>query len=261
MSSTANTTDSDDSTVLSTIASANLWEAFEKRVRAVDEECVVEFDEDGVHVAHVGPGKVASVHIRIQADAFESFEATEGRIGLDLTKFSDAIGLASSDELLHVDLDHSTRKLTIQGEEFEYTLAGIDPDQIRQQPDMPDLDRPVHFVIGPERLDTAADGGDLISDHIAIAADRNEEVVSAYSEGDLDDVSFDWDDSALEQPDIGESVESMFSLDYLGTVVDALGAEPVTIHLGDEFPITFEQEFADGAAEATYNLAPRIQSR
>jgi len=119
---------------------------------------------------------------------FESYEADGGLIGVDLSRLEDIAGMADTGQLIQLELDEETRKLHIQIDGLEYTLALIDPDSIRQKPDIPDLDLPAEVVLEGKDVNRSVTAADMVSDHIALGVDETDEFFYVNAEGDTDDV-------------------------------------------------------------------------
>jgi proliferating cell nuclear antigen len=229
-------------------------------VSALVDECKIHLNEDGLAIRAVDPANVGMVDLSLSADAFESYEADGGRIGVNLSRLEDIVGMADAGQLVQLDLDEETRKLHIQLDGLEYTLALIDPDSIRQEPDIPDLDLPARIVVEGRDINRAVKAADMVSDHIALGVDEEEELFYVDAEGDTDDVHLELDREDLIDLTPG-SARSLFSLDYLKDMNKAMPTDgEVTIELGEEFPVKFHFEIAEGNGDVTFMLAPRIQS-
>ena len=224
------------------------------------EECKIHLNEDGLEIRAVDPANVGMVDLSLPASAFESYEADGGVIGVNLSRLEDIAGMAESGTLVHLDLDEETRKLHIRTDGLEYTLALIDPDSIRDEPDLPDLDLPAKIVLEGRDIDRAVKAADMVSDHIALGVDVEEEFFYVDAEGDTDDVHFELDREDLIDLTAGDA-HSLFSLDYLKDMNRAIpGDAEVAIELGEEFPVKLHFDIAEGEGSVTYMLAPRIQS-
>jgi proliferating cell nuclear antigen len=229
-------------------------------VSALVDECKIHLEEDGLAIRAVDPANVGMVDLSLSADAFESYEADGGRIGVNLSRLEDIVGMADAGQLVQLDLDEETRKLHIQLDGLEYTLALIDPDSIRQEPDIPDLDLPARIVVEGRDINRAVKAADMVSDHIALGVDEEEELFYVDAEGDTDDVHLELDREDLVDLTPG-SARSLFSLDYLKDMNKAMPTDgEITIELGEEFPVKFHFEIAEGNGDVTFMLAPRIQS-
>ncbi|MFC6837112.1 DNA polymerase sliding clamp [Halomarina ordinaria] len=242
------------------IVSSGTLRAALDSVSVLVDECKIRLEEDELTIRAVDPANVGMVDLSLSAAAFESYEADGGVIGVNLTRLEDIAKMADADQLVQFELDEETRKLHIQIEGLEYTLALIDPDSIRQEPDLPDLDLPATVVVEGRDIDRAVKAADMVSDHIALGVDVDEEVFYVDAEGDTDDVHFELDREDLIDLSAGEA-RSLFSLDYLKEMNKALPKDgEITIELGQEFPVKLHLEIAEGQGQVTYMLAPRIQS-
>ena len=228
---------------------------------AVVDECRVHLCDDGLVIRAVDPANVAMVDEHVSADAFETYNTDCGEVGIDLDRLSEVVGIADEDDdLVQFDLDAKTRKLDVQVNAVEYTLALIDPEAIRMEPDIPDLDLPALFSIGQADLKRAIRAADMVSDHVWFRVDADEACFIAGAEGDTDDVELEIAGEDLENADLHEA-DSLFSLDYLKDLRKPLLKDTaVDVQLGKEFPVVLGFEQADGAIDVTYMLAPRIQS-
>jgi len=100
----------------------------------------------------------------------------------------------------------------------------------------------------------------MVSDHIALRVDPDDEAFYIEAEGDTDDVDLKLDSDDLIDLTAG-AADSLFSLDYLKDMNKAIPkAAEVTTELGEEFPVKLHYEFAEALGQVTYMLAPRIQS-
>lgn len=242
------------------IVSAETLKTALDSVSVLVDECKIRLEEDGIAIRAVDPANVGMVDLTLSAEAFESYSADQGLIGVDLTRLEDIAGMANSGQLIELELDEQTRKLEIRIEGLEYTLALIDPDSIRQEPDIPELDLPAEIVLPGDEIDRAVTAAEMVSDHIALGVDPTAELFYVDAEGDTDDVHFELTEDELIELAAGDA-HSLFSLDYLSDMNKAIASDAeVTVDLGEEYPVKFHFDIADGAGHVTYMLAPRIQS-
>jgi len=241
------------------VSASTLQDALDS-VSVLVDECKVRLNEDEFAIRAVDPANVGMVDLRLEAAAFEAYEADGGVIGVNLARLEDIAGMAGSDDLIHLELDEETRKLHIEMDGLSYTLALIDPDSIREEPDIPDLDLPASIVLEGAQLDRGVTAADMVSDHIRLRVDESAEAFYVEAEGDTDDVDLELTREDLIDLTAGPA-DSLFSLDYLKDMNRAIpGDAEVRIELGEEFPVKLHYEFAEGLGNVTFMLAPRIQS-
>ncbi|MFC7070452.1 DNA polymerase sliding clamp [Halobaculum lipolyticum] len=241
------------------VSASTLRDALDS-VSVLVDECKIRLNEDELAIRAVDPANVGMVDLTLEAAAFESYEADGGVIGVNLNRLEDIAGMANSGDLVQLELDEETRKLHIQIDGLSYTLALIDPDSIRQEPDIPDLDLPAEIVVEGAQIDRGIKAADMVSDHIRLRVDEAEEAFFIEAEGDTDDVDLRLDREDLIDLQSGPA-DSLFSLDYLKDMNKAIPSDAeVRVELGEEFPVKLHYEFGEGMGQVTYMLAPRIQS-
>lgn len=229
-------------------------------VSVLVDECKIQLHEEQLRIRAVDPANVGMVDLELHEEAFEAYETDGGVIGVNLGRLQDIIGMGSGGDIIHIRLDEETRKLHLEVDGLSYTLALIDPDSIRQEPEIPDLDLSAEMVIEQSHIDRGITAADMVSDHIALRVDPQEEAFYIEAEGDTDDVDLKLDENDLINLSAGEA-DSLFSLDYLKDMNKGIpNSTVVTAELGEEFPAKFHFKLAKGDADATYMLAPRIQS-
>ena len=229
-------------------------------VSVLVDECKIRLNEEELSIRAVDPANVGMVDLTLEAAAFESYEADGGVIGVNLARLEDIAGMANSGDLIHLELDEETRKLHIEIDGLSYTLALIDPDSIRQEPDIPDLDLASEIVVEGAQLDRGIKAADMVSDHIRLRVDEADEAFFIEAEGDTDDVDLELTREDLIALTAGPA-DSLFSLDYLKDMNKAIPSDAeVTVELGEEFPVKLHYGFAEGLGNVTFMLAPRIQS-
>ena len=241
------------------VSASTLGDALDS-VSVLVDECKIRLNEDGLAIRAVDPANVGMVDLELEAGAFESYDADGGVIGVNLARLEDIASMANADDLVHLELDEETRKLHIQMDGLSYTLALIDPDSIRQEPDIPDLDLSAEIVVEGAQLGRGITAADMVSDHIRLRVDPDDEAFLVEAQGDTDDVDLELSREDLIDLKAG-GADSLFSLDYLKDMNKAIASDAeVTIELGEEFPVKLHYGFAEGLGNVTYMLAPRIQS-
>ena len=241
------------------VSASTLQDALDS-VSVLVDECKIRLNEADLSIRAVDPANVGMVDLTLDAAAFESYEADGGVIGVNLAKLEDFVGMATGDQLVELELDEETRKLNIRMDGLSSTLALIDPDSIRQEPDIPDLDLAADIVLEGAQLDRGIKAADMVSDHVRLRVDADAEAFHIEAEGDTDDVDFTLGTDDLIALAAG-AADSLFSLDYLKDMNKAIPKDAeVTVELGEEFPVKIHYAVAEGQGNVTYMLAPRIQS-
>ncbi len=239
------------------IGAEKLKDAIEAISSLVD-EAKFKLTADGISVRAVDPANVAMVSLDLAKDAFDSFEATESELGLDLTKLNDIMEMADRDDNIELDLDETAHKLVIRMRELSYTMALLDPSSIRKEPKVPTLDLPAHIVVRGEDLKRAVKAAEKVSDYMSIGVSGD--VFFMEAAGDTDTVKVEMTKDQLIDLQPGEA-KSLFSLDYLVDISKiAAKASEVTIDLGKDYPLKVRFKISQNHGEVSYMLAPRVES-
>lgn len=242
------------------------------QLMAVGDESVIHVSGNGLAARHVDPANVAMVDTTMPAEAFESLDVDgEGRaLGINLSRFSDVVDTAESGDSLDLDFDSETRKLQTTVNGLTYTMALIDPDSIRAEPDIPDLDYNAEVSIPVSEFKRGIDAADMVGDTIEVGTNEDGEFAMQAS-GDTDDVNYTPENASVTPGSAGdpEDVTSIFSLDYMKDIIKAIPADEMTVWVANEMPVSLEYEYEVATdddddetvtAEGEFMVAPRIQS-
>jgi len=225
-------------------------------------ESKIHFNDDGINIRAVDPANIAMAWADLSQEAFESWDAPgAATIGVNLEALDDRIGKAQSDSVM-LSVDMERRYLTVGTERADMEMALIDPEAIRSEPDLPDLELPNTITLSREQLAYAHDVAAMSSDHIEVTGNAQESKVQFIGEGDTDanTVTYNVDEMA-DAPEIAEDATSLYSAEYFGNLVAGIPKNTdVTIRFGDEFPIHMEWTAVEDCLDVTMMLAPRIRS-
>lgn len=257
-------------------------------VAAVVDECKLRVDESGISINAVDPSNVAAMEIEAPAEAFESYDVIGGDetvIGLDLDALDDHLSHARlgkrNDDPVELTLDAATLVAEIERDYGETTTRRrdewlpIDPDAVRQEPEVPTLSLPWHADVDRRGLVETIES--MPSNHFDISeADGSMAFEAKAYDGNGDNdpveatrVTFEGVVEATEEQDDADydDASSIISLSYAREVAKGLTAakvDRVGVTFGEEFPIFFDFERTDGDGqlvyEGRYMVAPRIGS-
>lgn len=232
--------------------------------QSIVSEATLEFGEDGIYAQPVDPANVAMVNQQLSADAFEAYETDGFRLGVNLDRFDDYLSKLDSDTLVNITLDPETRRIVIEGDEVRLTLAGIDPDSVRNGQDVDEsaMEWTTDVELPGAAISHAVDVCSMVSNHVTFESDPDRDrPLHAIGQGDTDDARVRFGDS-IDEGHIPEPAETMLSEDYLVDLMSVIPDESaVRLQVGDELPIRIDYEYADGAATVQMMVAPRIGTR
>ena len=258
-----------------------------RAVSAVVEECRIHLEPENLVIRAVDGANAAMIDLLASAEVFEFYDASGGVIGADTGRLYEVARMADASDHLHLRLDQETRKLHVRIKELEYTLGLIDPDTIRQEPDLPELELAAELTPSKDEFARTVKAADMVADETLFSVDEVEEQFVVEANGDTDTMRYelgvdelaalhtaiDQDAESQEQDedetkgDSDESerepgvVASVFSLDYLKQLRTPIPNDAaVTIEIGEDLPATIAFDIADGIGHIQYMLAPRIRT-
>lgn len=231
-------------------------------------ELIVEFNDDELHTAGVDPSNVAMVDIELSEDAFDQYDGDSRERGINLERLSSIIGMAGSDDIVHMEDTDDDGKVLIEFGELSYTLGLIGVDNIREGRDIPELDWEAELSIPASKLKQGKNACTMVSDHFTLAIADGTMKMSA--EGDTDSTELnieplgddaDDDEEGLRFDGDPEDCSTMYSLDYMDGIIDAVPkGGTVELRFGDGLPVVLEFDIADGAGRVAYVVAPRVET-
>jgi len=223
--------------------------------RAIVTEARLSLSEKGIELKAVDPANVAMVSLRIDASAFEIYQATPGEIGVDLERLNDLLSMADRGDRVTLELLDDERKLKIGVGSLSYTLSLIDPSAIRKEPRLPELDLPAHVILPGTEFRRAIKAAELVSDHIILGVD--DDLFYMEARGDIETLRFTKQSSELLGMKPGRA-RSLFSLDYLSDMSKSIGkASEMKLEIGIDYPLRIS--FRLNEVYVSYLLAPRIE--
>lgn len=252
--------------IVDVTAPARVYLDFFGQIANLVDETKLFIDEDGWEICAVDPANVGMGRIPLSGDAFDTFSVSEGVLGIDLERndIRKKIGMFDADEQVRLKLDPKTRKLHISGEQdgLEFTHALIDPDTIRQEPEIPDFDWHTTVTMESSDINRALKAVDMVTDYITLTSDQAMNKLAVHGQGDTDDVNLEFGPEDYFEADLGDS-EAMYALEYMKDLNKAIPNgtdQEVTLEFSDEFPVRITYEWNDVGDESELMLAPRIQN-
>jgi hypothetical protein len=266
---------------------------------AVVREAIWDFDSDGISVLSADLANVGMVDVTFPADGMTSYDV-DGDIAvgmpMDLDSNADlksALSFArrgrgnDNGDPVRIDIYRNdggqanrVRVAVIRPDQRTKRVSwffAIDPDSLRQRPDIPSLDLPYRADVD---VDTWVDTVDALKrhDHAWVTADGRDLIVGTQATRNphiADDASADglgvdvvelpnraW---AVDDADgvVDDADGSLFSTDYLvdfSRGVKQSKADSVKLSFGDEWPMKLQFTNTDWGISGQYMVAPRIQS-
>lgn len=259
--------DSPGAEVAQVVTDGDTIKPFFNAISVVDNEAKIHITEDGFYTSLVDPTNVLMGDIGLSADSFETYEFHNSTtLGVTVKELSGAVRRArkNSDDELTLSLRENELTATVsRGYDnhdvvSQSTVSFIDPDKLRKEPDLPELELPVKVDIDYDPFMDALNHSLGFGEYVQIETKAVNQHATALYMGSETDVR--QEQTAISNVDTDESVTAFYSGDYLTTMLEGfqkVDADSVRLRLGDEFPI-FAKVESEGI-EVEYVVAPRIK--
>lgn len=229
-------------------------------IGSVVSECRLHASPDGLRISAFGPATVAAASVELEPEAFETYRSDSRTLGIDLSRIDDALSVAPEGSV-RLWLDPNGR-LRLAAESIEYAIGLLDPDSIREPPDLEafSMEGTTVHTTG-EIVGSAIRAAGTLADHLTLGITDDPALVAAAG-GDADEMSLTLPESDLGglDPTPDEPVASTFSLSYMEAVGRVLPDEAVRLQLGEDEPCELAFDLADGAGRARLVVCPRIRT-
>lgn len=232
-----------------------------KTISDLISEGIFQFTEDGVKLIAADPAMVALVDFQIEKDVFEQYDIDEGeKVGLNLENLYSILRRANSDDTITFELGEDDSQFHIIMENsstrnFSLPILNLSEDDI---PSTDQLEFTVDVDMETAVLEDAIKDALVVGDSVTVSSDG--ESLRIQAEGDQSNVDFEISGDAEGILELkGTNAESMFSLDYLNSMVGAKKlSDTVELRLGEDFPMRLNFEVPE-KARLSFVLAPRIE--
>jgi len=259
--------DSPGADVAEITTDGDTFKPFLNSLTQIVSEAKVNVSDEGIQSSVVDPANVCMAAVTLDADAFETFTVNQhATIAPNVDELSKVVRRARKghDDELRLSIQERELTASVSRGYDNHTVASqgemklIDPDSIRDEPNIPDLEWSAELQIDRKPLIDALKYAVGTSDHITVSVKGvNQHTNALYIGGETDTLS---ESAAIDNIDTDATVEAKYSVGYVKDILSILSssdAETVNVRLDDEYPIVFEID--DGALHLEYFLAPRIQ--
>ena len=232
-------------------------------IAAVVTEFRLHVQEDGIRMAAVNSQNIAMVSVTLKKDAFKSFVAMPGELGLDVAKVKaildsipDALidlAAAGNDE---IQFDY-TAPDTVRLGSHQYILKTLVTAPIRSDPNPPTIALDATLAVPSDSLLAALTAISHHTNKVVMILNKTDQAFSLSGSEDGIQVRI----QGLESP-VTVTARSLFSLDLLQDTVKAIPkGETVNIAFAEDHPVKLTYSIADGHGEVIYLQAPRIETK
>ena len=243
--------------MLNVTARQDLMRTIVETVNVVVEEARLDFSENGLEIRVVDPSHVAMIQMKIDSAAFDTWDVSDIKLGLEIKKLKEMVSLAAAGELIHLNYSEDIGNLTLNIGKIDRNIRPLDNSTL-SPPNLPKLELPCEVKISGDTLAQAFRAAMMVGDLVNLSIDDNKFVVSVS--GGTDSVVVEYDGDDVESISCDSPTRSQYSLTYLiplAKVFNSLGT--ITLQFGENLPLRLTLDFDNGADSVEYSLAPRVE--
>lgn len=229
--------------------------------KSIQDDCILQLHEDKIELQVDDQANVAYSVITLNKAAFDEFQSTSGRVGLDLKKLSAALKHIDSQALTTVQLNESGTNLFLEGGGQKFNLKTILPDHVKCGNKLVELEYQARVAFPGEEFNHAIGAADDFSDYLIFYIQEDEGALKLRGEGDIHDTERTLGPDVLKEIEVGPAY-NIYSLDYLSRLSTAI-SDDATVELElakEERPMNIQFDIADGAGVVEYLLSPHIRA-
>lgn len=224
-------------------------------VDEIANSCEIRFTEEGLYIPAADRMNIAIADIFVKSDSFNEFESEGERVGLQLSKLTEVLGMAQEDDSSNLFLDDE-HLLHFEVENKEFILGLVSLDSVPQQPGIPDYDYVTEFSLGASELEDSVKTTGVFSDKVVFEVEEDSQTVEMKASGDIDRTCVKLGRSDFEECDLTD-LQNSFSQEYLSDIVSVIPSDTtVTISMTKNHTMELEYPIINGGGHVVFTLAP-----
>ena len=237
----------------------DLLKEFFEVISLLNDEVLLHFKEEGVESAVVDPSHVAMIYVTLSKDAFNKYECSGVKIGVDMEKINSFLKIIGSSEMLQMKLLEEDNMLLLKGDTLTKKISLIDPSAF-QESKLPQLAHSVKITVSSKDLERGIKAGEKFTEQLSFIL--TEDGFSVFGRKDNETINLDIPKSQLLalEGDIDGEIRSTFSMEFLSKISKVLtNSETVELKLKTNYPLEMAFQIADGYGNVIFLLAPRME--
>ena len=247
---------------LTAAVSVGSVQRFLDAIRTVNDEFQLEVTPDGMAGNVVNDSRTTMGSVYLDAQAFESYQATTGEITIQTGRLREVTRMTSNSDMMHLTLDGDSQTLDVEADGVECSLQMGDSGQTPAVSELDEVDHPSVCVLEGGELKRIMKAAGHVSTEVGLRIEHTRERFVAEANGDSDRLVAPREDDDVVELLVGAvPVASTFDLNYLRQIRRPIHKRTeVTLALGTDSPLLVAFDIADGAGHVEYSIAPVIAS-
>ena len=244
--------------------SSTEWKLITNVISTLVEEASFEATVEGIQFRALDPSHVAMVDLNWPNASFEKYECDKPfKLTLRIEELSKLIKRANqnnsisisaeNDEYMAVNIENGYKK--------KFQIRLIESSYVPQQVPKLDLDSKIHM--DKSIFDNTLIDVDAVADHITIETTQDQITFSGNGDSGKAAITLNKEDKGINELTSKKESKSTYSLQYLISILKAIGSssETITAEYSEGMPFKMEFKLGESGGFINFYLAPRIDNR
>jgi len=236
------------------------WKAVTSAISTIVEEATFEATSESISFRGMDPSHVALIDILWPNSAFEKFECDSAiKFGVRIDEFSKLIKRAGKNDSVELNVtEENTLLVNISnGYKKQYKMRLIESTD--GSTPIPKISFNTKLAISTTAFDKILSDIQIVSDYISIESDTEKVVFLGKGDSGEAVITLESGSEGLEELDVKDESKATYSLEYLSSVVKAIGASShgVVCEFSSKMPLRLEF-IVSNIGRIHFFLAPRV---
>jgi proliferating cell nuclear antigen len=236
------------------------WKAVISAISTLVEEATFEATGEGIAFRGMDPSHVALIDIAWPNSAFEKYACDQDiKFGVRIDEFSKLIKRADKKESIEISITEENLLLVVIGKNKKYKMRLIESSATDTP--LPKITYNAKIGVTSTEFDKILGDIQVVSEYLSIIATPTKEEFSGRGDSGEAVVTLEKGMSEMPELEVKEDSTATYSLEYLNSIVKAVGtvAGTVICEYSSKMPLRLEFKVAN-IGRIHFYLAPRVES-
>ena len=244
--------------------SSTEWKLITNVISTLVEEASFEATVEGIQFRAMDPSHVAMVDLNWPNASFEKYECDKPfKLTLRIEELSKLIKRANQNNSISISAENDEYMVVNieNGYKKKFQIRLIESSYVPQQVPKLDLDSKIHM--DKSIFDNTLIDVDAVADDITIETTQDQITFSGNGDSGKAAITLNKEDKGINELTSKKESKSTYSLQYLISILKAIGSssETITAEYSEGMPFKMEFKLGESGGFINFYLAPRIDNR
>lgn len=237
------------------------WKAVTSAISTLVEEATFEATSESISFRGMDPSHVALIDILWPNSAFEKFECdSDIKFGVRVDEFSKLIKRAEKNDSIEISITEENMLMVkiSDGYKKQYKMRLV--ESTAGSTPLPKISFNTKIVLTASAFDKILSDIQVVSDYISIESGAGKAVFNGRGDSGEATITLESGSEGLEELNVKDESKATYSLEYLSSIVKAIGAGAgsVICEYSSKMPLRLEFKVSN-VGRIHFFLAPRIE--